>query len=189
MSAGSANYKNLHILVTMAVMTAMAVILERVIRLDFGSARFSLACVCTMISGLWFGPVCGGMVGGVQDVIGCLISGYPPNVLILISSTLYGVLPPLLFRALKNRMKNRFFALCISVAVTMAVCSFGFTMPGLILFYGYHPLVVLQMRLIQYVIMMPVYCVVLWALYESPLTKYVCSFIYENDEPLRKESE
>ena len=177
MSTKSASFKNLYVLVTMGVMTAMAVILERVIRLDFGTARFSLACVCTMISGLWFGPVCGGMVGGLQDVIGCILSGYPPNPLILISSTLYGVLPPILFAVLKKRIPWRFAAMCISVAVTMAVCSFGFTTPGLILFYGYHPLAVLQMRLLQYVIMMPVYCIVLWALYESPLTKYVQLFV------------
>ena len=173
MSMRSANFRNLNILVILGVMTAMAVILERVIRIDLGTVRFSLACVCTMITGLWFGPLCGGLVGAMQDVIGCILSGYPPNILILISSTLYGVLPVLIFRALSRRSGTRAVWICISTALTMAVCSFGFTMPGLILFYGYHPLAVLQMRLVQYAVMMPVYCIVMCMLYMGPLTRFI----------------
>ena len=173
MSMRSANFRKLNILVILGVMTAMAVILERVVRIDLGTARFSLACVCTMITGLWFGPVCGGLVGAMQDVIGCILSGYPPNILILCSSTLYGVLPVLILKALSRKSGVRAVWLCISVALTMAVCSFCFTMPGLILFYGYHPLAVLQIRLIQYAIMMPVYCAVMCMLYLGPLTRFI----------------
>lgn len=46
--------------------------------------------------GVLFGPIAGGLVGGLGDVIGCFVGGgYAPNPVILCASVLIGVIPGL----------------------------------------------------------------------------------------------
>ena len=67
--------------------------------------RFSIEAVPTVIAGILFGPVAGGLVGFTADLVGCLFSGYGYNPLFCIPPILYGVCGGL-FRPLLAKKMN-----------------------------------------------------------------------------------
>jgi len=75
-----------------ALMAAMQVAMARLFGLmpsEF--TRFSIEAIPTILAGLFFGPVAGGLVGFTADLVGCLFSGYGYNPLFCIPPILYGV--------------------------------------------------------------------------------------------------
>jgi ECF transporter S component (folate family) len=53
--------------------------------------RFSIEAIPTILAGIFFGPVAGGLVGFVADLVGCLFSGFGYNPLFCVPPILYGV--------------------------------------------------------------------------------------------------
>ena len=47
----------------MALLIAMHLVLTRVLVIDLGAYRISVGSVCTILAGLWLGPVAGGVCG------------------------------------------------------------------------------------------------------------------------------
>ena len=70
------NVKNL---VFMALLVAMQLVLTRVLVLDLGPYRITVGTVCTVLAGLWMGPVAGGVCGLCADIVGCFLKGYAVN--------------------------------------------------------------------------------------------------------------
>jgi ECF transporter S component (folate family) len=67
---------NIRILTFSALLIALTVVFQRIGSITVTPwLRFSLAPVTIMLSGLYGGPLVGGMVGGVSDFVGMLISG------------------------------------------------------------------------------------------------------------------
>ena len=64
-------YWNVKTLVFMALLIAMHLVLTRVLVIDLGAYRISVGSVCTILAGLWLGPVAGGVCGLCADIIGC----------------------------------------------------------------------------------------------------------------------
>lgn len=54
-------------------------------------SRISLGAIPTVLAGVLFGPVAGGLVGFVSDLVGCLFTGYGYNPLFCVPPILYGV--------------------------------------------------------------------------------------------------
>ena len=84
-------------LVSCALLAALTVILARlIIPMPNAFTRFSIEAIPIVIAGLLFGPIAGGAVGFVADLVGCLFSGYGYNPLFCVPPILYGVLAGLL---------------------------------------------------------------------------------------------
>lgn len=66
-------------LVFMALLVAMQIILSKVISIDLGFARITISSLPTILAGLWFGPLAGGLCGMAADILGCLLKGYAVN--------------------------------------------------------------------------------------------------------------
>ncbi|MCR4771321.1 MAG: folate family ECF transporter S component [Oscillospiraceae bacterium] len=80
-----------------AMLAALSVILARfIIPMPNAFTRFSIEAVPIVIAGVLFGPLAGGIVGFIADLVGCLFSGYGYNPLFCVPPILYGVLPGLL---------------------------------------------------------------------------------------------
>ena len=80
-----------------AMLAALSVIFARlIIPMPNAFTRFSIEAIPIVIAGLLFGPVAGGCVGFVADLVGCLFSGFGYNPLFCVPPILYGVLPGLL---------------------------------------------------------------------------------------------
>lgn len=80
-------------IVFMGFYVAMNIVLTRFCSIDLGPFRLGFGPAATIMSGLWLGPLAGGVVGMVADLIGCLIDGYAINPLITVSAILWGVVP------------------------------------------------------------------------------------------------
>ena len=85
---------NTKVLAYAGVLIAMNVVLVRVVAINIGpDLRITVGNVPVILASLWFGPVIGAACGGLGDLIGCILSGYAPIPLLLVSSVLTGFLP------------------------------------------------------------------------------------------------
>lgn len=121
------------------ILIALNVILTRFVSIPLGQIlRISIGQVPVILSGLWLGPLIGGITGAAGDLIGCLFSGYVPVPLITVSAALMGIIPGV-FKAFIVKAapgKRRFWRLLLIIAGSMLVTSQGITAAGLSLFYG-----------------------------------------------------
>lgn len=167
-------YWNVKTLVFMALLIAMHLVLTRVLVIDLGAYRISVGSVCTILAGLWLGPVAGGVCGLCADIIGCFMKGYAVNPFITVAAILWGVLPALAKPLFANRKKTgKTVGICVSIVVTAVLSSLVFTTAGLVIMLGYNFYAIMPGRLVQFAIMIPIYCVLTCLLYFSPLTAMV----------------
>ena len=165
------NVKNL---VFMALLVAMQLVLTRVLVLDLGPYRITVGTVCSVLAGLWMGPVAGGVCGLCADIVGCFLKGYAVNPFITLASILWGVLPAL-FRKfyLSKSRKAKTVGISVSIVITGVISSLCLTTAGLVIMLGYNFYAIMPGRLVQFAIMTPIYCVLTCLLYFSPLTSMV----------------
>ena len=165
---------NVKTLVFMALLVAMHLVLTRVLVIDLGAYRISVGSVCTILAGLWLGPVAGGVCGFASDIIGCFMKGYAVNPFITVAAILWGVLPALVRPLIANKKKTgKTVGICVSIVVTAILSSLVLTTAGLVIMLGYNFYAIMPGRLIQFAIMIPIYCVLTCLLYFSPLTDMV----------------
>lgn len=158
----------------MALLVAMHLVLTRVLVIDLGAYRISVGSVCTILAGLWLGPVAGGVCGFASDIIGCFMKGYAVNPFITAAAILWGVLPALVRPLIANKKKTgKTVGICVSIVVTAILSSLVLTTAGLVIMLGYNFYAIMPGRLIQFAIMIPIYCVLTCLLYFSPLTAMV----------------
>ena len=140
------NVKNL---VFMALLVAMQLVLTRVLVLDLGPYRITVGTVCTVLAGLWMGPVAGGVCGLCADIVGCFLKGYAVNPFITLASILWGVLPAL-FRKfyLSKSRKAKTVGISVSIVITGVISSLCLTTAGLAIMLGYNFYAIMPGRLV-----------------------------------------
>ena len=107
MQKNNNSVRNVKNLVFMALLVAMHLVLTRVLVIELGAYRISVGSVCTILAGLWMGPVAGGICGICADLIGCFMKGYAVNPFISLAAVLWGVIPALGKEILCKPYKNR----------------------------------------------------------------------------------
>ena len=160
-------------LVFLGLLVAMQIVLVRLVVIDLGSYRITIGSVCTILAGLWFGPVAGGVSGLISDVLGCILKGYAINPLITVAAILWGVIPALMRPLMTGSKVKKTGMLWLSVVVTSILATLVFTTAGLVLLLGYNFYAIMPGRIVQWAIMTPIYCVLTSVLYYSPLTNMV----------------
>ena len=167
-------------IVFMGFFVAMNIVLTRFCSIDLGPFRLGFGPAATIMSGLWLGPLAGGVVGMVADLIGCLIDGYAINPLITVSAILWGVVPGSIgLRLAKGSTKRKTVGICASVVVAAVLSTIIFNTAGMVLFMGYSLYAILPGRLIQFAVMTPLLCVITVSLYLSPLTQILEGYLRE----------
>lgn len=157
-----------------AMLAALSVIFARlIIPMPNAFTRFSIEAIPIVIAGLLFGPVAGGCVGFVADLVGCLFSGFGYNPLFCIPPILYGVLPGVLrFIVMKKATLPRIFAVYLppvvigsilyqSVALAKVYNSKGSFSASFTYF--------LTTRSIQFLVTIIIDAVLTWLLFRSKL--------------------
>ncbi|MDO4633779.1 MAG: folate family ECF transporter S component [Eubacteriales bacterium] len=162
-------------LIFLGFLAAMNIVLTRIAVIELGFARITLGAVATILAGLWFGPVGGGAVGLVSDILGCFMRGYAVNPLITFSAILWGVIPGLAVAKISGGKKKMTAVICVSIVVTSVLATLVSTTAGLVLINGYNFYSIMPGRLAQWAALTPVYCIVTCILYFSPLTHLVYS--------------
>lgn len=171
---GYNSHGNVRRIVFMALIVAMHLILTRVFVIELGAYRISLGSVCTILAGLWMGPVAGALCGVASDLLGCFMRGYAINPIITFAAMMWGVLPALMKPILTDKSKKaKTVGIVVIVFVTSLVSSLVLTTAGLVVIQGYNFYAIAPGRVIQFVILVPIYCVVTSLMYFSPLTQMV----------------
>ncbi|MDD3277386.1 MAG: folate family ECF transporter S component [Lachnospiraceae bacterium] len=178
---------NAKVLAAAGVLIAMNIVLARLLAIPIGSTlRITVSATPIFLSGLWFGPIVGGLCGGISDLVGCILQGYAPNPLILVTSVLNGVIPALMFRyVFKNKLN--YGKVLLIVLIHGIIGSLGFTALGLHLYYGTPWSVLYTTRLIQTVALIAANSVLVNVLYESPLTDFVTRNFFAVPAAARKQ--
>ena len=95
---------NTYALTVCALLTALSVVLARVLTLiPAETTRISLEAVPIVLSGLLFGAVPGALVGFAADLIGCLFSPFGYNPIFCVPPILYGLLAGAVRRYVTDR--------------------------------------------------------------------------------------
>lgn len=86
----------------LALLCAMSVTLGYVAKMIFGTSplRVTFENLPIVFAGIVFGPISGGIVGAVADLVNCLFAGQAPILLITLGAMLVGVLSGLLSHSL-----------------------------------------------------------------------------------------
>ena len=104
LSRASAPVFNTYALTVCALLTALSVVLARVLTLiPAETTRISLEAVPIVLAGLLFGPLPGACVGFTADLIGCLFSPFGYNPIFCVPPILYGLLAGAVRRPVTER--------------------------------------------------------------------------------------
>lgn len=126
-----------------AVFTAISVI-TNIFTFFFGGTGISLSVTYfpIFLSGVFFGPWIGLVVGLTGDVLGQIIAPQGAWIpFITISSGLIGFIPGVLFsiregKLLKNPKVEAYLKICISMILVLVICTAGLNTFGLWLFFS-----------------------------------------------------
>jgi ECF transporter S component (folate family) len=91
-------------LVTLALLLAMSIVLDRVLGIQLPNLRISFGYLPIILAGLLFGPLAGGIVGALSDALGYLtnpVFTYMP--FLMLTPIIMGVVPPLIGKLLRKR--------------------------------------------------------------------------------------
>lgn len=94
--------------------------------------KLTFSYTLNFIAGYFFGGVAGILVGGLGDLFGCLLAGYAPNPILLVSSCLLGLIPALV----KKIKAPSYVHIIISYVLCTVICSAFINTYGLMLYSG-----------------------------------------------------
>jgi ECF transporter S component (folate family) len=163
---------NTKTLAMLGVLIALAIVASRYLVINPSpTLRFSFAFTFVILAGIWFGPVSGAMVGCLEDILGCMIGGssifLPLTVSPILAGLLAGLLSPI-FRKSKNVLVYGIGILGITLMTTMLYSTWVLSR----LYGNPYPALFLS-RIPQGVCATAVNTILVYAIYHSPVTRFV----------------
>lgn len=155
-----------------ALLAAMGVVLARlIVPMPNETTRFSIEAVPTVLAGILFGPVAGGLVGFVADLVGCLFSGYGYNPLLCVPPVLYGLCGGLFRQLLVQKVSLPRLLLTMLPAVLFGSVLYQSWALGFV--YGKGFWYFFTTRSIQFAVTMVVDVVILQLLFKSKIFQHI----------------
>lgn len=157
-------------LVTCAMLTALGVILGGalsipVFNLGVYSLKIGIGILPVLISAVMYGPLWGGAVGGLTDLIQALLFPKGPYVpWFTLVGILFGVIPGLFFM---RRQKPTIPRLAVSIAAGQLICSVGINTMLITTLYGSAFGAIFWPRLIVQAFMIPSYTIIIYFLLKA----------------------
>ncbi|MBR1824501.1 MAG: folate family ECF transporter S component [Ruminococcus sp.] len=158
------------VLIASALLAAISIVLSKFVSLNLtDSIRIGFGALPIQMAGVFFGPVVGGVVGLVADVIGCILRGYSINPIITLGYICIGTVSGFMFHNVLGGMKkNSPVRVALStfpahIFGSMIIISFG-------LYVYYHtPLPQLLVRIPIYLITSAIETVIISVLLRNKL--------------------
>jgi ECF transporter S component (folate family) len=151
-------HAGLLIAISVILMRLGAVMVGNTIRLSFGNVPIYMA-------GMLFGPVVGGVVGALSDLLGYFINSYgaafTPH--IFLASVMRGIIPGLTIYLVSSG-KNWYVKVLLSIIATEIVSGILLTTWGLVWLYNTPFMVMLPGRLVALLVQVPIYTVITYML-------------------------
>ena len=154
------------VLVTLSALSAIGIILGKFLAFNITDfMRFSLENITIIFSGILFGPLLGAAVGAAQDLVGCIAVGYTINPIITLGSASIGAISGGIWMLSKKRGLG--VRVALSVGIAHAVGSVLIKSVGLAVFYSLPFGITALWRILNYVIVGTLECVLLIILLKS----------------------
>ena len=159
-------------LTTCALLAALGVVLARlIVPMPNEFTRFSIEAVPTVLAGVLFGPVAGGLVGFVADLVGCMFSGYGYNPLFCVPPILYGLCGGFFRMFLAKKVSIPRLVLTMAPAIVFG--SILYQSWALDFVYGKGFWVLISARSIQFAVTMVVDVIIIQLLFKSRIFQHV----------------
>ena len=130
---------SVQMLVITAFLAAMSVVFGKLLAINITSMiRISFENLPVVLAGILFGPVVGALVGGVADMVGCLLVGYAINPIITAGACCVGLIAGLVYRFLGFSGREKWRCL-VAVLSGHVVGSMVVKTIGLFLAYDFPP--------------------------------------------------
>ena len=156
---------NLKIIVALAMLSAISIVCGKYLAINVGEAmRFSLESMPIIFAGFAFGPIAGGLVGLVADLVGCLMVAYTINPLIALGATLIGLISGAMPLALSKITDSEKITTISSVFVAHFIGSVLVKTVGLSAYYDMPFTILLLWRTLNYLIVGALDSAVVYAL-------------------------
>ena len=164
-------FGNLRALCVAAVLAAMSLVLGKFLQIPnpFQDViRLSFENLPILFAGITMGPLVGAMVGAVADLIGCLLVGYAINPIITIGAAAIGAVAGI-YHFLPEASSSRAHLLKISLTVFSAhlIGSVLIKSFGLSVFYDIPLIILMLWRLLNYIIVGAVECMLIYTLVKN----------------------
>ncbi len=151
MSKNKRAARSLKVSVMAAVLVALSIVCGKFMQIPVGeSLRFSLENLPILLAGVAFGPLTGGLVGLLADIVGSILHGYAINPFITLGATVIGLLGGAVFRYTPRL--SRGWRAATATVVAHLVGSVLIKTAGISLFYAMPFAELLLWRLLNYVI-------------------------------------
>jgi|LSQX01.2.fsa_nt_gb ECF transporter S component (folate family) len=159
-------------LVRMSLLIALNIVFERYLslRIPFAGVeglRIGFGGVPVIFAGLFMGPLAGGLVGAVGDLVGFFIGGpmgpYMPH--FTLTAALRGIIPGLVFIiAGRGRREVGIFPLFLSVSLVFVLVNVLLVPYFIETLFGTFRAVTVPPKIVEAVVSIPVYTVILFTL-------------------------
>lgn len=158
---------NLKLMVIVALLTAVQIVISRLFSISLWNLKIGFGFVPVMLAGIFFGPLAGGLVGGLSDLIGALLFPIGPY---FPGFTLTAALSGAMFGWVLHK-RHSFARVCGVVLFNQLVLGLLVNSFWISVLYGSPYFGLLLSRLVQYAILVPVEVIVTWLLLRvlSPL--------------------
>lgn len=127
--------KNTQTMVILSLFIALSIVLGKQISFTVGAIRISFENLPILMSGIFFGPIAGAIVGACADIIGCLVTGYSINPIITLGAISIGFISGMLFKT--TSVDNLKWKLILSIGISHIVGSMVIKSIGLCIYYHY----------------------------------------------------
>ena len=116
------NKLTVNMITKMAIFAALTVVFRRFLTITiFAGTKIGLGYLPTIMAGILYGPLAGGITGGVADVVGMLIK--PDGVFhpgFTLSSILIGAIPGFIsYNIFKRNFKNKLDWICVTSTIVV----------------------------------------------------------------------
>ncbi len=156
------------LLAASAMLSALSIICGKFLAFNVGTVlRFSLENMPILFAGIAFGPIIGSLVGAVADLVGCMLVGYEINPLVTLGAISIGAVSGILFVLLKKTVMPYAASVTVSVAAAHIVGSVLVKTFGLAAYYDFPLYVLMLWRLINYVIIGALECIIILMLMKN----------------------
>ncbi len=145
--------KNIKLVAALAMLVAISIVCGKYLAIRGGDVmRFSLENMPIIFAGMAFGPLAGGLVGVVADLVGCLMVGYTINPLVAIGAGVIGVISGALPSLLKKTKLRSWIITALTVAAAHLIGSLIIKTFGLASYYDIPFIILLLWRVLNYII-------------------------------------
>ncbi|MCC8068586.1 MAG: folate family ECF transporter S component [Ruminococcus sp.] len=142
---------NLRTMVVSALLIALSIVLGKQLSLTVGAFRISFENLPILIAGIFFNPVMAIVVGGISDIVGCLVVGYSINPIITIGAILVGGISGMVSNYCMKKDYPLKLRLILSVGTAHIIGSVIVKSVGLYVYYHY-AIPILLLRIPLYVL-------------------------------------